>query len=298
MTKGKIFNIQKFSLHDGPGIRTTVFFKGCPLKCKWCANPESQAFHSQVLYDQNKCISCLSCIKHCEKDAITFTNHQIQINHHLCTACRQCVINCPTKSLSMEGDDKDVDEIVDICLQDLEFYLESNGGVTISGGEGMAQPDFLKDLALKLKQHHLHLAIETTGYVKKEIFQSLSDLFDLILFDVKHFDCLKHQEGTGVKNTLILENLEWLIQQPIECLCRIPVIPNFNDSISDAYGFVELFKKLNITSCQLLCFHQLGEKKYNLLGQDYDYKNKKALHQEDLLQYQKIFLDAGINCFF
>ena len=163
-TNGIVFNIQKFSIHDGPGIRTTVFLKGCPLRCKWCANPESQLSQVQILYDKEKCAHC--------------------------------------------------------GLQDIYFYEESGGGVTISGGEGMVQPDFVKALLAKLKEHKIHTAIETTGYIKKEIFRELAPMFDLLLFDVKHYDSDKHYEGTHVHNELIIENLAWAISQGIEVLPR------------------------------------------------------------------------------
>lgn len=298
MNKGIIFNIQKFSIHDGPGIRTTVFFKGCPLKCAWCSNPESQLNKVQILYDKHKCTHCLTCINTCKQQAISLVDNQIKIDFDKCQGCLQCINNCPNNALSHEGKYQDVDEIVEICLQDQDFYEESNGGVTISGGEGMAQPEFLKLLVSKLKEHNLHVAIETTGYIDSETFKQLAPMFDLLLFDVKHYDSNKHYEGTKVHNELIITNLKWAIANNINVLARIPVIPEFNDSLNDAQCLSELLNSINIHKVQLLPFHQFGEKKYELLNKTYSLKNKKALHPEDLKDYQKIFLDKGINCFF
>lgn len=298
MEKGLIFNIQKFSIHDGPGIRTTVFLKGCPLACKWCSNPESQFDKVQILYDVKKCVNCNTCVNTCNQNAISMTDQHIQIDTNKCIGCLQCVHNCPYQALSYEGEYKSIEEIVSTCLQDKDFYEESNGGVTISGGEGMSQPMFLKELIKTLKKHNIHVAIETTGYIKKEIFQEIAPMLDLLLFDVKHYDSELHYRGTKVHNELILSNLTWAIQQGIDVLPRIPVIPEFNASLEDAKGLADALIKAGATRVQLLPFHQFGEKKYELLNRPYAYKNKKALYPEDLEEYQHIFLDKGLHCFF
>ena len=298
MEKGITFNIQKFSIHDGPGIRTTVFFKGCPLRCEWCSNPESQIKNVQILHDQSKCSYCLTCVVACPNGAITHEDNKIIINEDKCVGCLTCVNSCPNRALSYEGDYQTIEEIVDICMQDIDFYEESGGGVTISGGEGMSQPEFLKRLIAELKKNSVHVAIETTGYVKKETFEELARELDLLLFDVKHYDREKHYNGTKVYNDLIVENLKWAIDNEIEVLPRIPVIPDFNDSLEDAEGLAKLLVEVGAKKVQLLPFHQFGEKKYELLNRNYKYKNKKALYPEDLEEYQKIFLDKGLNCFF
>lgn len=298
MEKGITFNIQKFSIHDGPGIRTTVFFKGCPLRCEWCSNPESQIKNVQILHDQSKCSYCLSCVAACPNGAITHEDNKIIINEDKCVGCLTCVNSCPNRALSYEGDYQTIEEIVDICMQDIDFYEESGGGVTISGGEGMSQPEFLKKLIAELKKNSVHVAIETTGYVKKETFEELARELDLLLFDVKHYDREKHYNGTKVYNDLIVENLKWAIDNGIEVLPRIPVIPDFNNSLEDAEGLAKLLVEVGAKKVQLLPFHQFGEKKYELLNRNYKYKNKKALYPEDLEEYQKIFEDKGLNCFF
>ncbi len=298
MRKGTIFNIQKFSTNDGPGVRTTVFFKGCPLKCKWCANPESQSAAVQILYDQNKCTQCHTCVHTCPQKAASLSEKGFFRHPETCNQCLQCVSNCPAEALGYEGEYKTVQEIVDVCLQDKDFYETSGGGVTISGGEGMFQPMFLEELVLALKQHRIHLAIETTGYAKPEIFKKLAPMFDLLLFDVKHYDSARHYNGTHVHNELITENLKWAIFQGIQVLPRIPVIPGFNDSLEDAAGIASLLKHVGSQQVQLLPFHQFGENKYRKLCQEYAYENVTALHEADLADYRQVFLNHNINAFF
>lgn len=297
MCKGMIFNIQKFSIHDGPGIRTTVFLKGCPLRCKWCANPESQLKNIQILCNHDRCLKCQTCLRHCPSQAIYFEDNKIKVDFHKCIGCLQCVDMCPVDALSHEGEYKTIDEIVEICKQDIDFYEESHGGVTISGGEGMSQPQFLKQLCKALKDNHMHIAIETTGYIAEDIFQDLAGQFDLLLFDVKHYDRDKHLKGTGVDNDLIKRNLKWAITNNIEVLPRIPVIPSFNDSLDDARGIAQLLNDVGAKKVQLLPFHQLGEKKYDLLNKEYAYHGVQPLHHEDLTDYKQIFIEQGLDCF-
>lgn len=296
--KGIVFNIQKFSLNDGPGIRTVVFFKGCPLKCKWCANPESQNSKIEVLWDSEKCIKCLQCVKNCPKNAVSFENGLISINNSMCNGCLICVKNCPKNALKSEGEEKTIDEIVSSCIKDIDFYEESNGGVTLSGGEAMMHFEFATELLKALKSHNIHTAMETTGYTTPEIFSNVIQYIDLLLFDMKHWDNDAHILGTGVSNKLIIENLKFAISSGKKILIRIPVIPDFNNSLEDAFGFVKLLKELGITEVQLLPFHQYGEKKYKMLGKDYYYTDTPALHEEDLKEFADIFNNNNIRAFF
>lgn len=297
--KGLVFNIQKFSIHDGPGVRTTVFLKGCPLRCKWCANPESQSSKVQMMYDGEKCQHCLSCVKACPENAVSMAEDgKIRIDHKKCTGCLECEKVCPGRALSHEGDWKSVKEVFDVCMQDEIFYEDSGGGVTISGGEGMVQPEFVISLVDMLKEKGIHTAIETTGSVASEVFKKVAPKFDLLLFDVKHYDSEKHRAGTAVGNELIVENLRWAHSQGIEILPRLPVIPGFNDSLEDAAGIAELLKDIGLNRIQLLPFHQMGERKYEFLGREYELKDVQMLHREDLIECREKFIKAGIECFF
>lgn len=225
MCKGMVFNIQKFSIHDGPGIRTTVFLKGCPLRCRWCSNPESQLSKTQILYDASVCIQDGACIKACPQQAVQRKGSRIVIDDAQCLGCLRCIATCKAKALQVEGVCRDADEVVATCLQDRDFYEESQGGVTLSGGEALAQPSFAKALVLRLKQEGIHVAVETTGYIQPAVFQKLAPLFDLLLFDIKHYDTEQHVLGTGVNNDLILENLAWSVKHQLCVLPRIPIIP-------------------------------------------------------------------------
>lgn len=247
---GLIFNIQKYSLHDGPGIRTTVFLKGCPLRCRWCSNPESQSAQIQSLGDG--------------PDSQYYT----------------------------------VPQVVNTCLQDKAFYEESGGGVTLSGGEPLSQAAFALELLAALKAEGLHTAIETTGCVSPEVLMNAANLADLILYDVKHYDTARHKEGASVGNELILANLQRLVSVGYNVLPRLPVIPGFNDTTQDAQQFALLLKELGLMHVQLLPFHQMGDKKYALLGVDYALQGVKPLYPEDLADYQAAFASYGVKAFF
>lgn len=298
MQTGVIFNIQKFSINDGPGIRTVVFFKGCPLHCKWCANPESQLTKSQILWDKQKCLHCHHCLEICSSKAISLKDDNIFIDTNKCTLCKQCINTCPQKALTSEGEIKTVQQVLDIVLQDEVFYEESNGGITLSGGEFLTQIQFAEELLIAAKEKNLHTCCETTGFCTPEKFQHIIQYIDYILFDLKHWDSQKHLEGTGVDNKLILTNMKYAISTGKKVLPRIPVIPKFNDSLEDAKEFCEILHAIGSNQCQLLPFHQFGENKYHLLNKQYAYENQPALHREDLQDYLQIFLDNDIHAFF
>lgn len=295
---GIIFNIQKFSVNDGPGIRTVVFFKGCPLRCKWCANPESQLAKPQILWNQKKCIQCHHCMNICPDQAVSLKENRIIFDPLKCSLCQKCISECPQKALETDGYSITVKEIMDIVMQDLVFYEESGGGITLSGGEFFSQPDFATELLLASKQRGLHTCCETTGFVKPEVFQKVIQYVDYVLFDVKHWDQKIHQSGTGVSNELPLSNLKYTIASGKEVLPRIPVIPGFNDSLEDALKLAETLHLAGAKRCQLLPFHQFGENKYHLLNYSYDYENLPSLHKDDLQEYLKTILNMNIEAFF
>ncbi|MDR1353288.1 MAG: glycyl-radical enzyme activating protein, partial [Treponema sp.] len=287
-------NIQKFSLHDGPGIRTVVFFKGCPLSCLWCSNPETQEAAASVLRDTAKCVRCLRCAAACPARAIS---GELFIDRRACTACGACVRECPQKALSMNGQPYSLEETLRICLQDRPFYEESGGGVTLSGGEVLLQAQFAYKLLEALRREGIHTALETTGCAPPAVFMRLAEAAALLLFDIKHYDRELHFKGTGVYNDLILDNLRAAVAARKTLLPRLPVIPGFNDSPKDALGFSRLLNSAGLKQAQLLPFHQFGEKKYEMLGLPYPMRGVPQLHPEDLEDYRRIFIDNGINCF-
>ena len=301
---GMIFNIQKFSINDGPGIRTVVFFKGCPLKCTWCANPESQEPRLQIMWDEKKCLHCNTCVMSCPTLAVKNVDGKIKVDHKRCSGagvCSErgiCIEKCPAHALKAEGERKTVDEIMQVVMQDLPFYEESGGGVTLSGGEATMQPEFAIELLKALKAKNIHTAIETTGFASPAIFQRVIEYLDLLLFDIKHWNEAKHKEKTDVSNVPILKNMKYAIEAGKEVLPRLPVIPDYNNSLDDARGFVQRLKEVGAKRVQLLPFHQFGENKYHMLGRDYAFTDVKALHPEDLRDFQQIFIDNGIEAFF
>lgn len=295
---GIIFNIQKFSVNDGPGIRTTVFFKGCPLRCRWCANPESQSADTQILFDAGKCLHCGRCVNVCPSHAVSRDNGRTIVDHSLCRGCGRCVPECPGKALSAEGERKTVQEIIDIVMQDIVFYEESGGGITLSGGEFLSQKEFAAELLKAAKEEGLHTCCETTGYASPEVFREITRDIDLILIDMKHWNSEKHREGTGVTDDLPYRNLCEAVSAGRNVLVRIPVIPGYNDSRSDAERFSARLKEAGVNRVQLLPFHQFGENKYDLLNRTYAYKDIDALHKEDLSDYLQVFRDSGLDAFF
>lgn len=295
---GVVFNIQKFSVNDGPGIRTVVFLKGCPLHCKWCANPESQSTRVQILWDAAKCLHCLHCVSTCHQKALSASDGTIQPDDAACIGCLHCVGECPAHALKAEGATKTVEEVVRVCLQDFPFYEESGGGVTLSGGEALMQPDFSMALLKELKANGIHTAMETTGYASATVFCKVAENVDLFLFDIKHWDRQKHIDGTGVSNELPLKNMKQAILLGKEVLPRLPVIPGFNDSLEYVKGFAARLKEVGAARVQLLPFHQFGERKYDMLGRPYEMAHVKQLHPENLTDYQQAFVQEGIEAFF
>lgn len=295
-TRGIVFNIQKFSIHDGPGIRTIVFLKGCPLRCLWCSNPESQDPKPVLLFSQKKCISCAICEKVCPLKAISFgDSHYPIIDRSICDGCGKCVQECCTEALYFEGKSQSVEEILFEVNKDRPFYDNSGGGLTLSGGEVLAQPTFAYALLASAKDQGLHTAIETTGFAQPEILLKIVSQVDLVLYDFKHYDSARHKEKTGVDNELILSNLKMLCEQKQPLVVRIPIIPEFNDSLADAAEFGRILSEFKVEEVNLLPFHQMGEHKYNLLDKDYQYHGYKSIREESLIEYRQIMADFDLD---
>lgn len=286
-----IFNIQKFSLHDGPGIRTSIFLKGCPLRCKWCSNPESQNPYVNIfLKDENRTKIDV------KKDELDFDQDGYIIENSLFyDLLKANGIDDNSVKYDQVGRPMDLDRLVEIAMEDKVFYDSSKGGVTISGGEPLTQPTLLVELVKKLKALGLHTAIETTLFTNPENVSKLYPYLDLFIADCKNWDEEVHQIKTGVLNRIILENLRDVVKNAKDYLVRIPVIPDFNYSKEDAYEFAKLFKDLGVKKVQLLPFHQFGKGKYENYGIKYDYSDKKALVDDDLTDMVKILEESGIK---
>lgn len=278
---GKVYDIQGFSVQDGPGIRTTVFLKGCPLRCPWCHSPESQQFNAQLGWMSIRCTGiekCGKCLDACSKRAIfpgRVTRHpatqedirHIHIDRSICDNCGDCVAVCYQKSLYICGTDYTVEELVKRVRKDVPFYEHSGGGVTISGGEPLSQPEFTLQLLKRLKEIDIHTALDTTGYARYEIIERVLPYTDLFLYDLKHMDSEQHRIATGVSNELILENASKIAKAGGKMQIRVPVIPDFSDSEENIRETGMFCRSLGeaVTFVQLLPYHNLGVMKYQRL---------------------------------
>lgn len=294
--EGKVFNIMKFSIHDGPGIRTTVFLKGCPLSCWWCHNPESQDIKEQLMLFPNRCIGCKACLEVCKHNAILEDDDVIITNLKKCTHCGECTKVCFAEAREMAGRTMTVDEVVSEVLKDKDFFQQSKGGVTFSGGEPLMQPSFLIALLKEMKKLNIHTAIDTCGFASKEIIGEVSLLADIFLFDLKHMNSDKHEKYTGVPNSIILENLKYLSDLNKEVHIRIPVIPTINNTQEDLEDFRDFIKTLhNIKMVNLLPYHKIGQEKYKRLGKAYKLADIKEPTREEMGLYADIIKGCGVN---
>ncbi len=264
---GRIFDIQRFSIHDGPGIRTTVFFKGCPLNCLWCHNPESINATPMLSFLPDKCIGCGYCFKVCPTGAHQMVDDKHIIDRAKCNSCGICTEECYAKALELVGKTVTVGEVVEEVLADVEFYKTSDGGMTLSGGEPLAQPVFCHALLTQAKAQKLHCCVDTCGQASWGSFEKILSLTDLFLFDVKETDPHRHKKNTGIDNVLIQENLKKLHDAGATIWIRIPLIPGCNDSEDNLQGMVKLFKKLpNIQAATIMPYHKLGQSKIDRFG--------------------------------
>ena len=293
--EGRVFDIQKFSLHDGPGIRTIVFLKGCPLACVWCANPESQKTAPEIMFNAAKCIDCGTCREVCPQHAIEASKSMDRVNRDLCDACGRCADACPTQALQLSGRQMSVAAVLTEIEKDRAFYLSSGGGVTFSGGEPLHQPRFLKHLLLACKSRGLHTVVETCGFVNWDSLEQILPFTDLFLYDIKHMDPAAHAKLTGYDNRLVLENLEALCGRGAAVILRMPVVPGVNDSTANLNAVAERMLRLGLTEIHLLPYHNYGESKYGMLGSDCPFKDLDAMSEKDLEECKQLFEGYGLT---
>jgi len=297
LKKGVIFNIKKYSLHDGPGIRTTVFFKGCPLSCWWCHNPEGIKPEPELVYRRSRCIECGTCISVCPESAIFMAAEGgIRIDSESCTSCGTCAQSCPTRALEMMGRSISVKELMKEIRKDIPFFDDSGGGVTFSGGEPLAQHEFLRDMLIACGNEGIHRAVDTTGFAPLKVIREIEPLTDLFLYDLKVMDPEKHLRYTGVDNHLILSNLRFLSGTGAKIAIRIPVIPEVNDDLENMAATADLLRTLEGSfEVNLLPYHDFGKSKYTNLKSDYKLKETVPPGKEKMLEIQNVFCRHGLN---
>ncbi len=291
-----VFNIERHALHDGPGIRTLVFMKGCPLRCFWCSNPEGQLRRTELMFTPNKCGSSGRCVDACPEDAIAWTpGEKPVVDRELCTVCAQCVTACPNGAFETVGHDFTAREVLNEVEKDFIFYRSSSGGVTVSGGEPMVQYKFIAELFELCREHGIATAIETCGYVPWSHYEAVIPYLDHVLIDVKHTDSEIHYEGTGVDPARIHDNVRRLARTGIPLIVRVPVITGFNDAPEHMRALADFIVDAGVTEIHLLPYHSLGEVKYAGLFRDYPAEGTRPPSVERMRELLQILLDAGLK---
>jgi pyruvate formate lyase activating enzyme len=300
-THGLIYNIQRYSIHDGPGIRTTIFLKGCPLRCRWCQNPESIKNFPEVGYSEPKCVRDYACVKSCTRKAIKIgrEGYPIHIDRRLCRGCKEhnCIDTCYNKALRLVGEILSVEYVINEIKRDTIFYRNSNGGVTLSGGEPLHQPLFTLNLLRSCKERGFHTVLDTSGYAEWDILREIVHFVDLVLYDIKCFDSQHHLTLTGVPNETILQNLRSLVSETdTSVIARIPVIPGLNDSEENITDTAQFLKDSGLKEVNLLPYHKLGIGKYKAVGKRYLSKKTEAPSDEQINHLKELIKTYGLRC--
>jgi pyruvate formate lyase activating enzyme len=293
--EGFIFDIQRFSLHDGGGIRTLVFMKGCPLRCEWCSNPESQTSKPQLIFYKELCIGCGECLGVCKFGATGKSIWDVDLEK--CVGCGACVEKCFSGAKRIVGRQYTVGEVLDIILKDEVFYEVSGGGVTIGGGEPANQPRFVSELLRASREKGIHTAIETCGYARWETFKTILDYTDLLLMDIKHMDPDLHKEKTGVDNALILENAKKACKTVKKMRIRLPFIPGYNDTDENLHALARFAAEElpDVERLDLLPYHSTGASKAARIGAEYPFHEETEQTKQDIERAKKIIRSYGVT---
>jgi pyruvate formate lyase activating enzyme len=293
---GLIFQIQRFSLDDGPGIRTTVFLKGCTLRCAWCHNPESIHPNAELSFQPQLCIRCGACVTFCPHSAHVCNEQERYLDRAACDGCMKCATVCPTGALSVFGQEMTAEEVVGLLLRDRPFYLRSGGGVTFSGGEPLRQGDFLLEMLKLCWENKLHTAVDTAGSVPYEAFLSVLPYTDLFLYDIKAVGPELHRRFTGAGNARIQENLKRLADHGARVWVRVPYIPGFNDSEEEIAAIAAFLRNIPaVEKVELLPYHTYGEAKYDYLGIRREGAERRAPGRAELLHILEAYQAGGLR---
>lgn len=298
MVSGVIFDIKRYAIHDGPGIRTTVFLKGCPLRCWWCHNPEGMSPVPDIMYFEFKCIHCHTCARVCPQKAINFDADDVQhIDRERCTRCGLCSDLCPTSALRLAGRKVSVEELMGEIERDVKLYDGSEGGVTFSGGEPLFQPKFLKEVLSECRRRYIHTAVDTSGYAPREVLKAVMPYTDVFLYDLKLYDEREHEKYTGVPNGIIKDNLRYLAEsgRAGDVILRFPVIPGITDTEWNVRGWARFLEGLGeFREIDLLPFHDVGEK-FQRLGREYRMEVHHMPPEETLNWIKEEFEAIGLR---
>ena len=297
MIRGTIVDVQRYRLDDGPGTRTTVFLKGCPLRCCWCANPEAQAIHPEVmLYPEQHVTDCSACVDVCPVGGIRVETGTVELDRESCPpGCQACASACPSDALVAVGTDVTVQEIFEMGSRDVPFYRESGGGVTVSGGEPLLQPEFAAELLRRFQSAGIHTVLDTSGFGARDVLEGLLAHTNLLLYDVKHPDSSAHSALTGAGNERILDNLEWVGETGTPLIVRYPVIPGMNDSDEVMESLVEILRRVGPLGVELLPYHRMGAAKYAALGREYGLPELRPPSGETLESMADRLMEAGVS---
>lgn len=294
-----IFNIQKFSTHDGDGVRTTIFFKGCPLRCMWCHNPESQHYYKELIFHHHKCTACGRCVAKCKQGANSIVDGKIVFDRSKCTACGVCTDWCITEARELAGKEYTVDALVKEAMKDKIFYEQSGGGVTLSGGEVMASQhmDYVEEVCRKLHENGVSVFIDTSGYTDYENLKRILPYVDAFLYDIKVMDPEDHKKYIGVDNSLILENLKKLSDEGAGLYIRLPIIQQVNATDEHIESVIHFLKENNIHARQvnLLPYHDIGKGKYASLDMEYHDDEMSVPVSELMEHFKSMFEEQGFN---
>ncbi|WP_032115538.1 4-hydroxyphenylacetate decarboxylase activase [Candidatus Arsenophonus nilaparvatae] len=301
--KGLIFDIQSHSIHDGPGSRTTLFMSGCRLSCQWCANPESWQPQEKMLFSEMRCVAsqgCTRCVENCACQAITIAGGKLMLDNAQCQVCRAltCIDACPSQALKRCGYNYSAEALLQRLQHDRDFWGEE-GGVTFSGGDPFVQHRFLENIAHRCREAGIHTAIETTAYVREDIFLSTMRFIDFAFIDVKHLDTHLHRQYTGVDNTLILSNIRALVQQGWtgRLVLRVPMIAGINDTDDNMQALATFMKSAGVYEVNLLPFHRLGESKWQQLGKTYPGQHWQPPTDVELSAFELFFTQQRLACY-
>jgi pyruvate formate lyase activating enzyme len=293
---GAIARIERYMIHDGPGIRTVVFFKGCPLRCAWCSSPQTWKLTKEVIFLKRKCINCGSCVASCHQRAIEEVDDFKKIDRAKCNICGECVEICPTAALKFDGCTMSPEEVVKEVMKDEHFYKTSGGGVTLSGGEPLGQPEFAYEILRGCKEEGLHTAMETCAHADWSVLRKLMGLVDLFLIDLKHMNTEEHLKITGMDNGLILDNtLRLAKEKPGSVAVQFPVVPGYNDSKDNIESVARFMRDACIGSIDVIPFHKLGQHEYEELGLEYKVMDVEVPETDSIQEIREYMKSNGFK---